>query len=71
MIRNIAAGLTIIVLTYAIMCGLYEHFNIVKKINIEHQNIVRTFNLIENTLLVQQIEINHLQKLTENCHAIQ
>jgi len=71
MIRTIAAGLTIIVLTYAIMCGLYEHFNIVKKINIEHQNISSMFNLVEKTLLVQQVEINHLQKLTENCHAIQ
>jgi len=68
MIRNIAAGLTVIFLTYAIMCGLYEHINIVKQINIEHQTIVRAFNLIENKLLVQQTEIKNLQKLTENCH---
>jgi len=69
MIRTIAAGLTILVSTYAVMCGVYEHFNIVKQINIEHQTIVHAFNLIEKTLLVQQAEIKNLQKLTEHCHA--
>jgi len=70
MIRNIAAGLTIIVLMYAMICGLHEHFNIIKKINTEHKEVLKSFNLIEKELVTQQGEINCLQKLTENCYAI-
>jgi hypothetical protein len=71
MTRNIAAALTILVLIYAIMGGVYEHFNIVKKLNIEHQNIINTFNTVEKSLFIQQVEIKQLQKLVEKCHEIQ
>ena len=68
MIRNIAAGLTIIVLIYAIICSLYEHFNLIKTISIEHKEILKSFSIVEKKLVIQQGEINCLQKLAGNCY---